>query len=81
MRWIVLAVIACYLWLSSVLTTGRPPVEAWPSNTPTALVLGIIPTVTPSPTMTPMAEETPAPKIVKESNRLSGCGSARAVRH
>lgn len=42
LRWLYLAVIACCLWLSVTLSTGRPPVEAWPSNTPTAARLGII---------------------------------------
>lgn len=33
--WLILFVTMIYLWWSSLLTTGRPPVEMWPTNTPT----------------------------------------------
>lgn len=35
MRFFILFLVACYLWLASILTTGRPPIEVWPTNTPT----------------------------------------------
>lgn len=40
-RYLILSMIACYLWWASMLTTGRPPIEMWPTNTPTPAHIGI----------------------------------------
>jgi len=44
MRFAILFLTAIYLWWASMITSGRPPVEMWPTNTPTPARVGIWPT-------------------------------------